>query len=148
MVNAIDIQPQGAANAGCSATSTLADSYSDTNLWWKLWEFQAFAAQGWVFDHWEMSYSYQDTVVGGASGNFTQSSTSNPWSSGAYSQQGTEEWDDASWQSYSGYQHGWRTITALTAVFRLVHVPTNLILRSPTNGQILRGAAGTILRDA
>lgn len=148
MVDVITISPAAAANAGCTATFELVDSYSSGSDWWKLWKFTATPAQGWVFDHWEMSYSYQDIVSSGPSGNFTMSNASNPWSTGAYSQEGTEEWEDSSWESYSGYRLGWRTITAVTAVFRLVHVPTNLILRSPTNGQILRGASGTILRDA
>ena len=113
-----------------------------------MWSFTASAAQGWVFDHWEMGYSYQDVDPAGESGVFTSSSSSNPWSSGGFLKEGTDEWDDTFWESLSaGYRHGWRTITALVAVFRRSHQPTHLILHSPTNNQILHGASGTILTD-
>ena len=145
MVSNINIQPNGAANAGCYATYSIDDEYTYEDSWYKLWRFTAFAADGWIFDHWEMSYSFQDVNIGGPSGNFTLTSRNNPWSGGAGSQEGTEEWDDTSWESYSQYQHTWRTITSLSAVFK--RVQTGLILHSPTNLQIIHGAGGTILRD-
>lgn len=146
MVDNITISPQSAANAGCTATFELIDSDSYDSNWWKMWKFTATAAQGWVFDHWNMSYSYQGPDPSDPSGNFTMSNGNSTWSYGAFSQEGTEEWD-CKYDGFFYFRDSWRTITSMTAVFRFVHVPTKLIIRSATSGIILRGASGAILRD-
>lgn len=144
----IVILPQGAAQAGCTANSHVVESYSDENYTYTLYRFTATPASGWRFVRWQQAYSYQDVQTSGPSVvNASIESTSNPWSAGAISQIGTEEWEDSSYADIPGFRVGFRRIHSLTAVFEAEHQYTGLILRSATSGSILRGASGDILRD-
>ena len=140
MVEAIAISPPAAANAGCAATFALVDEYTYGTDWSKDWRFTATPAQGWLFDHWEISKTVTQVGPGGQSGSSVVVDKNNP------SSIHTEDYAD---YSYIGPSWGvWSTtITNVVAVFKSPHVPTHLILRSAANGQILRGAGGTILRD-
>lgn len=148
MVAAIDISPPAAAQAGCSATATVVDSWSYGGDWYRAYSFEATAAAGWVFDHWEQTYDYQEGEAGGTVLIGAKcSSVDRTWRSGSYSQEGTEEWrSDYTSVGPEYVRVDLRTIVGLVAIFR--RASTGLILRSAANGQILRGAGGTILRDA
>ncbi len=141
MVDEITISPQAAANAGCTATFALVDSYTYGSDWGKTWRFTATPAQGWVFDHWEVSQTRSEVGPGGHSGSSTTVDESNP-----------SGWHEEYYYDYSYIGPSWGVwsleISNVVAVFKRPHVPTNLILRSAASGQILHGASGTILHDA
>ena len=136
----ITISPSAAADAGCTAIYDLVDAHTGAVDWWKMWEFTATPAQGWVFDHWVIGHTVSQVGPGGQSYSGNIVVDNNPYRK--------EEF----YYDYSYIGPGWGVwsdiITAVVAVFKSPHVPTNLILRSPTNGQILCGASGTILHDA
>jgi len=148
MVESVIVKPDSAAAAGCAASFSLIDSFPDEGYgWWKQWEFLAQAADGWIFDHWEQTYRYQDVDKDGPSvSGAVCTARNNPWHHGSSSQEGTEEWYDDSWSSYSAYRTTFRYIDGVIAHFR--PLPTGLILRSASSGAILHGASSTILHDA
>ena len=100
----IVIRPAQADAAGCTATATLLSSHDYGGDWDKYWQFDAIPAQGWAFDHWEVTRSYK--IQSGDA----QITTYNVGGSPLY----FEEWYYTPTSTGTG---AWSQITALTAVF-------------------------------
>lgn len=139
MVSAVEILPEGAARAGCAASFALVDSYSDSSGWYNAYRFNASAAEGWTFDHWEWTVDRVEEGPGGETGVYNYTSRSNPFEE-------FESWND--WSHIRDYGIWSWTITNVVAVFTGGTVGTGLILRSATGDAILHGAGDTILHDA
>lgn len=137
MISNIEIQPQLAADQGCSATFELIDSNINAHGWYNEYRFTAIPSNGWNFWKWIVTVERVEEGPGGQSGTFTSEHTVNTIIE-------YEAWDDLSY--ISGYGIWSQTITSVVAVFS--KPSTGLILHSPVNLQILRGANGTILHDA
>lgn len=141
----IVIFPAAAAAAGCSATATVVDYEDQTDIhsgWRMEYSFLARPAEGWEFVRWDFSLNSSYSNVPASTW-----TTANP----------VERRSGGSWYLYEERAYSWNYqypyqidaynyITSLRAVFR--RLPTNLILRSAANGQILHGAGDTILHDA
>lgn len=136
MVSSITIQPQRAANAGCSASYRLGDTYSDEHGWSNEYIFTATPAEGWHFWKWIVTIKQVEEGPGGQTGTFTKEHTSNPI---------TEYEDYSDWSYISGYGIYSHTVTNVIAIFW--YPTTRLILHSPSNLQIIHGSEGRILTD-
>ena len=130
---AVELYPQAAAGVGCAASATVVHDYDSGNIgptygwitWrtkYKVYSFEATAANGWIFDHWEQDFNWKPYGYDTVETQETCSHTANPWqttSSSATSKETTvdELLDCMQARADLPYYESTRNITRLVAVF-------------------------------
>ena len=112
-MSGIEVYPQAAADAGCTATATVVGSDSGDGWWQNWYQFSATADGGWTFDHfeWTQNDRYSNSATGsGYDRNYNYTSANNP--AGGSGQSRYEEFNQV-----DGYETWTMTITTCRAVF-------------------------------